>query len=58
MNDFIENTVQNYVKEQYHQKSEEQLDELVAMFAHGFKLGMQIAFDAIVTKEEGKENGI
>ncbi|MBC2196604.1 hypothetical protein [Listeria booriae] len=58
MSDFIENTAQDYVKERYHQKSEEQLAELVTTFIHGFKLGMQIAFDAIVTKEEGKENEI
>ncbi|SQC57366.1 Uncharacterised protein [Listeria newyorkensis] len=58
LSDFIENTAQNYIKEQYHQKSEEQLTELVATFTHGFKLGMQIAFDAIVAKEEGKENEI
>ncbi|MBC2077876.1 hypothetical protein HCA99_01450 [Listeria booriae] len=58
MSDFIENTAQKYVKERYHQKSEEQLAELVATFTHGFKLGIQIAFDSIMTKEEGKENGI
>ena len=58
MSDFIENDAQNYVKEQYHQKSEEQLTELVATFIHGFKFGMQIAFDAIVNKEEKKENEI
>ncbi|MBC2676756.1 hypothetical protein [Listeria booriae] len=58
MSDFIENTAQNYIKEYYHQKSEEQLTELVAMFTHGFKLGMQLAFEAIVTKGEGNENEI
>ncbi|EIZ2435032.1 MULTISPECIES: hypothetical protein [Listeria] len=54
MSDFIEKNVHNYIKEQFQQKTEEQLTELVTTFSHGFKLGMQLAFDAIVTREKGK----
>ncbi|AGR18662.1 TPA: hypothetical protein U0Z15_003125 [Listeria monocytogenes] len=54
MSDFIEKNAQNYIKELFQQITEEQLTELVTTFSHGFKLGMQLAFDAIVTREKGK----
>ncbi|MBF2482141.1 hypothetical protein IA817_12565 [Listeria seeligeri] len=58
MNGFIEDTAQDYIQDQFGQKKEEQLTELVSTFTHGFKLGMQLAFDAIVSRKEEGEHEI